>query len=180
MKPDADKTVHRCIEIAREERLEDHGASGADEAFEALFRLTEQPRPRPGFALRAVRAARRAPLPAGRHALARPLNRAAWVAAGIAGTVFAAYGAVVALQPVAVRALAGLVTFVTQAGLWSLQSVGSGIGIWGVLAGTGRAFGTALTTREGSTATGLTVFVGAFALAALHRLLFPEKESSPW
>ena len=158
---------------------EDQNDRELDESLTALFRSVEPPAPRPGFASRAISAARRAPLPAGRVGLGRPwtvpLGWAA-LASGAAGTT---YGIGVN-QPVFAEAFASLLSIGVRAGLWLPQFVRTGSAVFDLLSTTGGVVARTASTKAGAAGLVLMTLVAAVSLSMLNRLLSTEKESSSW
>lgn len=154
------------------EEIPDRADGRIDDArLHELFRLLDAAEPSPGFADRAMKAVKLAPLSPGRVPLRHPLGSIAAWAALIAGGVILAWALVV-----------------PQLGTGVMRLVGKGIGFGAWLAHLGATSVTvldllfvpaatvmrAVVTREGVAGLVLVSAIGVFSMSALHKLLTAE------
>lgn len=161
------------------EEWEDQNDRELDASLAEFFRSVESPQPPAGFAWRTMKAVRREPLPAGRRALGHPWTAPLGWAALIVGAAGAALGAAIN-QPIVAEVFASLVATGIRVGMWLLQLVLISSAVFEMFATTGRAFATAMATREAVAGLTLIAVTAALSLSMLHALLFSEKESSSW
>lgn len=150
-----------------------------DASLTVLFQSVEPLEPRSDFASRTMKAVRRAPLPAGRHALRLPWTTPVGWAALVAAAVVAMAGVAVN-QPAIAEAFALLVGVGIRLGMWLLGSMHTGFALFDLFAKTGGVFVRVVSTRQASASLTLMTGMAAFSLLMFTRLLFSEKESSSW
>jgi hypothetical protein len=150
-----------------------------DEQLLALFKSVDAPAPSLGFAARTLRAAARAPLPAGRKPLRDPLASMFGWAAVIAAVALSVF-TIALSQPIVAAGFSRLITRGVGTGVWLMQFGQTGVRLLDVLTTTGLAVSRAAVTAEGATGLVLTAVVGALSLSALHRMLISEGEDAQW
>ena len=150
-----------------------------DEQLAALFQSAAPPAPSAGFVSRTMKAVRQAPLPEGRHPLRRPWTvPAGWVALVMAAA--AATYAALSNQGVTAEMVSSFTDLGVRACLRLVQSVHTSARVFDVFATMSHAIARALSTREAGAGLLAMALVAAGSLSMLHKLLFPEKESSSW
>jgi hypothetical protein len=150
-----------------------------DEQLTALFQSASPPAPSAGFVSRTVKAARRAPLPAGRHPLRRPWTVPAGWAALVIAAAAVTYSALSNPQVLA-AVVASLIDVGVRAGMRLVQWVQTSSRVFDVFATMSRVIARALSTREAGAGLLVMALVAAVSLSMLHKLLVSEKESSTW
>lgn len=154
----------------------------ADAAFGAVFTAMPRLDPSPTFARRVARTARRlVKAPTARRApwiLRAPggITRAAAAAGLAAVAIVIVYFAATAIGSLLATRLPQLVTGATQAFIWLMVAVDSGLDLWAIVARVGRALGSAAATPGMTVGLIVIEVLGGAALFALYRLLASEQE----
>ena len=150
-----------------------------DARFDALFESIESPSPTAGFAARAMRAVKLAPLPPGRQPLRSPLASLVGWAAVISAVATLAWS-IASSQPVFASSFSTLIINGLGIGFFLTQFVSPALALLEVLTTTGLAVSRAAVTTEGAAGLALIAVMGAVSLSALHRVLMSEGEGSSW
>ena len=146
----------------------------ADRVFKAVFAEIRHPEPPAGLAERVVARL-------GLQPVARDPGRRGWTyvlastTVGVLGVLLVGYG-VVLVAPFLARQSLGLLNLSVRGVVWFVQALDSGLDVWTILSGAGRAIGAAVAQPSVMLSLVGFEFASIVALYGLHRLMRLEKE----